>query len=153
MKKNEILTNIRSARIEHIKWVERAKALVQGTYEIKEEHIPVEVTACNFSQWFYGSGQILLSILNEEIVTKLEEQHKELHYSYMKIFKIYFNVSGQSFFEKLLKKPKKITIEAKENAEEALEELQNISKSLIEHLNLIEQNINQLDDEDLKELY
>jgi hypothetical protein len=149
MDKIDILKNIRAARRAHVIWVDRAKALVNGL-EITKDQIPLDVTSCDFGKWFYCDGQILLSIFTEEAIKTLENKHKELHDIYMKIFKIYFNTSDFSFWEKLLKKKKRISAGDEHNALAYVRNLEEVSSELISYLNIIEKKINSIDEENIK---
>ncbi len=145
MKKEEVLKNIRAARRSHVMWVDRARSLVNG-FPVNKEQIPLEVTSCDFGQWFYCDGQILLVIFSEESIKKLENKHRELHDSYMKIFKIYFDTSNQSFIAKLLKRRKKISDRERHLALEDLQKLEKVSDELVSYLNIIEKRMNQIDE-------
>ncbi len=145
MKKEEVLKNIRAARRSHVMWVDRARSLVNG-FPVNKEQIPLEVTSCDFGQWFYCDGQILLVIFSEDSIKKLENKHRELHDSYMKIFKIYFDTSNQSFIAKLLKRRKKISDREQHLAMEDLQKLENVSDELVSYLNIIEKRMNQIDE-------
>lgn len=152
MEKSEVLISIRVARREHIIWVDNAKALVNGL-DVKKEQIPIAITACNFGKWFYCDGQILLSLFTEHAVKKLDNKHKELHDTYMKIFKIYFSVGKRSFLAKLLKRKKKITANEEYNALVYLADLEKISDELISYLNIIEKKLNTISEEKFRTLH
>jgi hypothetical protein len=152
MKKHKVLDNIRAARLAHVKWVDRARRLVDGG-DITEDEIPVEATSCDFGHWFYSDGQVLLAIFSAASVKKLEAKHKELHQTYTKIFKIYFDTSSQSFFEKLFNKRKKISEKDKMDAHEELAYLEGISEELIAYLNIFEKNLNSIEEKDFEKLY
>jgi len=149
MKKEDFLKNIRLAKKSHILWVERAKKLVNGL-PIGEDEIPLEPTSCAFGQWFYGDGQVMLAIFSQASIKKLEDKHKELHTSYLKIFKIYFDLSTQGFFSKLLKRPKKISDIDRRIAMDELDNLEKISEEMVSYLNIIDARINQVEAEDLE---
>ena len=151
MEKSDVLRSIRSARREHVIWVDRAKALVNGL-TIRKEQIPLEITECSFGKWFYCDGQVLLSLFTEEAVKKLENKHKELHDAYMKIFKIYFPVTKRSLWKKLLNQKHKITATDEYNALVYLRNLEEISQELISYLNIIEKKLNALDEDKFKKL-
>jgi hypothetical protein len=149
MTKSEIVSKIRAARVAHIQWVQRAKSLVNGL-PTNEEDIPLTPDSCSFGKWFYSDGQILLAIFNEKVVRELEHLHNELHDEYMSIFKIYFDTSEMSFFEKLLKTKKKLTDKDKNKAVKHLKNLEKISDELIKNLNIIETKINMADEKTLE---
>jgi len=149
MEKVDVLKNIRSARRAHVIWVDRAKALVNGL-KVTKDQIPLEVTSCEFGKWFYCDGQILLSIFTEDAIKTLENKHKELHDIYMKIFKIYFNTSDFSFWEKLLKKKRKVSAADEHNALAYVRNLEEVSNELISYLNIIEKKINTINEDDFE---
>ena len=149
MEKLDVLKNIRSARRAHVIWVDKAKALVNGLTVTKDQ-IRLEVTSCEFGKWFYCDGQILLSIFTEDAIKTLENKHKELHDIYMKIFKIYFNTSDFSFWEKLLKKKRKVSAADEHNALAYVRNLEEVSNELISYLNIIEKKINTINEDDFE---
>ncbi len=55
MKKEEIITHLRAAKSAHIKWLQKAKLLINGV-DIEEDAIPVNSTECKFGKWFYTNG-------------------------------------------------------------------------------------------------
>ena len=144
MKKTEIVQKIRSARLAHVQWVQRAKSLVKGL-PIKEEDIPLTSDACSFGKWFYSDGQILLAIFNEKHVRELEVLHTNLHEEYMSIFKIYFDLSDIGFFAKLFKRGRKVSEIEKKEALLHLASLEKVSNELIGTLNSMETRINMAD--------
>lgn len=152
MKKQKVLENIRAARLAHVKWIDRARLLVSGG-EISESEIPLESTSCDFGHWFYSDGQVLLAIFSAASVKKLESKHKELHQTYMKIFKIYFDTSDQSFFSKLFNRRKEISEREKLMAHEELVYLEEVSDELIAYLNIFEKNLNKVNEKDFEKFY
>jgi len=145
MKKDEIVHKIRLARLAHVKWVQRAKSLVNGI-PIKEEDIPLTPDACQFGKWFYSDGQILLTIFNNKTVKELEDLHNQLHEEYMNIFKIYFDLTNLNFFSKLLNQGKKISKEEIQKSKVHIRSLEEISEILIKKLNIMETKINMADE-------
>ncbi len=143
--KREVLKNIRSARREHVKWVYRAKKLVNGL-EVSKKDIPLKITSCEFGKWFYGDGQILLYIFKEEAIEKLDAKHRELHDIYINIFKIYFNSSKRTLWEKLLGRSKKISATQEQEAIKYLAQLEEVSVELVSYLNIIEKKITLIDE-------
>ncbi len=146
MKKEEIVQKMRLARLAHVKWVQRAKSLVNGL-PIKEEDIPLTPDSCEFGKWFYSDGQILLAIFNNKSVREVETLHNKLHEEYMSIFKIYFDLSNINFFAKLLKQGKKVSKEERLKAKLHIKSLEKISDTLIKKLNIMETKINMAEPE------
>ncbi|HHD75383.1 MAG TPA: hypothetical protein ENK95_01005 [Campylobacterales bacterium] len=145
MQKSQIVDKIRAARFAHIQWVQRAKSLVNG-FAIKEEDIPLTADSCTFGSWFYSDGQVLLAIFNEKVVKEIETLHHNLHDEYFNIFKIYFDLSNLSFFQKLLQTKKQISDKEQKKAEQSLKRLEKISEELVKNLNIVETKINMADE-------
>ena len=140
MQKNEVLDHLRAAKTAHIKWVQRAKLLING-FEIPKEAIPVDSTECKFGQWFYSDAQKLNALSNNplECMAHIENLHFKLHDVYLQIYKIYFK-EKQGFFAKLFK-PSKVSDLEHEKAERLYDEMEHISKQLLEEINRLERRL------------
>ncbi|NOR57929.1 MAG: hypothetical protein GQ474_05335 [Sulfurimonas sp.] len=153
MDKEHILEHLRAAKSAHIKWVQKAKLLINGI-DVKEDSIPVDSTECKFGQWFYSEGQILNALSNNpvECMVKIERLHFNLHDVYMNIFNIYFNKPKGGFFSKLF--GKKITIEDYEadKAKQYYANLEIISQELLEEINRLERRLIAVPEERIKQL-
>ncbi|MDQ7060191.1 MAG: CZB domain-containing protein [Sulfurimonas sp.] len=106
MDKESILNQLRSAKVAHLKWVQRAKSLIEGT-PVAKEAIPLDYTDCAFGKWFYSDGQDIILMPGMSVMDSIGEKHTDLHQIYFKIFQVYFGEGGRSFFSKLLKMKKK----------------------------------------------
>ena len=140
LNKADTLEQLRNAKKAHVKWVQRAKALIEGL-PVEKEQIPVDCTACAFGEWFYSDAQKLNAIPNMTCLKEIETQHFELHDIYMKIFKIYFSDTGRSLFSKLLGTQKKITESEKEMAQEYFRQLKETSERLLEQIEKLERRL------------
>ena len=140
MQKSEVLDHLRAAKTAHIKWVQRAKLLING-FEIPKEAIPVDSTECKFGQWFYSDAQKLNALSNNplECMTQIETLHFKLHDIYLQIYKIYFK-ENRSIFAKIFK-PNNISDLEYEKAERLYDEMENISKQLLEEINRLERRL------------
>jgi len=147
MTKNEILKNLNLARTAHLAWVRKAQLLVHSTDAISKNQLPLKANDCSFGNWFFNAGQVLFCIMSEKLVKGVENTHEELHNSYLKIFKIYFDQEENRLF--ILERPKEIDPLLQKKAEKELRNLENISEELIALLDRIESNFTQLDDDDL----
>jgi len=145
--KNEILKNLNLARKAHITWVEKAQLLVHGVHPMSKNQLPLQAKNCSFGNWFSNTGQVLFYIMSEKLLKSIENKHEELHNSYLKIFKIYFNQKENTLF--ILERPKTIDALSQIKAEKELRNLENISEEFIALLDRIESNFTQLEDKDL----
>ncbi|MFT7859759.1 MAG: CZB domain-containing protein [Sulfurimonas sp.] len=155
MKKEEVLEHLRAAKSAHIKWVQKAKLLINGV-EVKEDSIPVDSTECKFGQWFYSDGQILNSLSNNplECMQSIEKLHFDLHDQYLKIFNIYFSEEKKGgFFAKLFGfKRKTISSTEHELAETYYHEMAEISKKLLDEINRLERRLIAIPEEKIEQL-
>ena len=154
MKKEEILNHLRAAKDSHIRWVRNAKLLVNGM-DIDKNAIPIDHTGCKFGQWFYKEGQMLNGLPNNSIesMKKIEDLHSQLHDTYLKIFNIFFSKKKGGFFSKLFGfNKKKINEEDLNKAKEYLKELEQISKELVNEINILERRIIALPEEKIENL-
>ena len=144
MKKEDVLHHLRAAKSAHIKWVQKAKMLINGI-EVSEDAIPVNSTECKFGIWFYSDGQILNSLSNNplECMQSIESLHFELHDIYLKIFSIYFSENKKpGFFAKLFGFNKKnITSIEQEKAKEYFHNMEQISHELLDEINRLERRL------------
>lgn len=140
MNREETLEQLTAAKKAHIKWVNRAKSLVQGI-PVEKDAIPVDSTECKFGQWFYGEGQKLNAMPSMDCLGKIEALHTQLHDLYIKIFKIFFGESNRSFFSKLFKVKSKVSDHDKEIAQEYFLQLEGVSKSLLEEIGKLERRL------------
>ena len=146
MEKENLLNELRSAKVAHLKWVQRAKSLISGM-PVEKEAIPLDYTDCVFGKWFYSVGQEIALLPGMSVIDTIGEKHTALHNMYFKIFQIYFGDTGRSFFSKLLKMKKKVSRAEEEMALQYYNELEGISKELLEVIGRLERRINALGEE------
>lgn len=154
MDKEHTIEHLRAAKAAHIRWVQKAKLLISGL-EVQEDSIPVDSTECKFGKWFYGKGQILNSLSNNppECMAKIETLHFQLHDTYLKIFSVYFDKKEDGFFAKLFGiKRKSINEHEKQAAKTYYNEMEGISKKLIDEINRLERRLLAVPDEKIKNL-
>ena len=150
MNKAETVEHLHSAKKAHVKWVQRAKALIEGL-PVEKEAIPVDCTECKFGQWFYGDGQNLNAIPSMDCLHEIETLHFNLHDMYMKIFKVYFGEMNRSFFSKLFNLKKTVTESDKEVARNYYEQLLAISHQLIEVIDKLERRLHAMSSDAFEE--
>jgi hypothetical protein len=139
MDKVNTLELLGTAKREHIKWVQRAKLLIEGL-PIDENAIPLGCTDCAFGKWFYGESHKLNALGNMECLGDIEKAHFVLHDQYTKIFKIYF-ADDRSFLSKLFHSKKKITEQEREIAKEHFNKLQIASNEVLEVIGKLERRL------------
>lgn len=149
MTKKEILTQLRAAKTAHIQWRSYAQALISGL-PVDQDHVPVIHTTCKFGKWYYGPGQQLASLSAYEAI---ETPHEMLHQIYMRIFKILFTEEDRSILQKLFGSKGKLDKKKQEEAESLMQNLLSVSRTLLEAINLLEQEVMNLTEEELAELY
>jgi len=155
MEKEQVLEHLRAAKAAHIKWVQKAKLLINGL-DIDEGAIPVDSTECKFGKWFYSDGQILNALSNNpmECMQSIESLHFNLHDMYLKIFRIYFSEEKKAgFFAKLFgMKRKEPSASEKQLANSYYEEMEQISRALLDEINRLERRLIAVSAEKIKNL-
>ncbi len=154
MEKEIVLNHLRTAKAAHIRWVQKAKLLINGL-DVDEDAIPVDSTECKFGKWFYSDGQVLNALSNNplECMSKIESLHFQLHDIYLQIFNIYFNKPKSGFFTMLFG-TKKTTLNQGEirGAKAYYEELEQISKELLDEINRLERRLIAVSEDKIKSL-
>jgi len=140
MDKEATLSELGAAKKAHIKWVNRARSLIEGI-PVEKDAIPMDSTECQFGTWFYGEGQKLNAFASMDCLGTIEAFHFQLHDIYMKIFKLYFGEDRRSFFSKLLGKKKKVSDQEKEIARDYFLQLEAVSKQLLEEIGKLERRL------------
>jgi len=153
MNKEHVVEQLRAAKSAHIKWVQKAKLLINGI-DVEKDAIPVNSTECNFGKWFYSDAQALNALSNNpmECMASIEQLHFELHDVYMNIFSIYFSKPDDGFFSKIFGKKKKVSADEAQIAQQYFSKLEEISKMLLDEINRLERRVLAVSDEKIKEL-
>ena len=153
MTKAETLNQLRLAKAAHVSWVQRAKLLIEG-FAINENSIPVNSTECGFGKWFYSDGQSLNCIRNIPIdcMQDIETLHFNLHDIYLNIYRVYYNTDKQGFFSKMFGQKRKVTAAEIVLAKKYYDEMEQVSKALVQSLNLMERRINVLSEKEISSL-
>ena len=155
MKKEDIIGHLRAAKSAHIKWVQKAKLLINGV-DIEEGAIPIDSTECKFGKWFYSDGQMLNALSNNplECMNTIEKLHFDLHDKYLNIFNVYFSENKkQGFFAKLLGFKRKSISDAEHTiAKNYYDEMEEISRLLLEEINRLERRLLVVSDEKIEAL-
>ena len=150
MNKAETVKQLHQAKKAHVKWVQRAKALIEGL-PVEKDAIPVDCTECKFGQWFYGEGQNLNAIPGMDCLHDIETLHFALHDVYMKIFKVYFGEMNRSFFSKLFNMKKSVSERDKQVARDYYDQMLDISHQLLEVIDRLERRLHAMTSETFSE--
>jgi hypothetical protein len=149
MTKKEILMQLRAAKTAHIQWRSYAQALMAGL-PVDQDHVPVVSTTCKFGKWYYGAGQSLSSLSAYEAI---ELPHDALHQIYMRIFKILFSEQDRSLFQKLFGTKGQLDKKRQVEAEALMQHLLSVSRTLLDAIALLEQEVMNLSDEEIEALF
>ncbi|MDF1879118.1 CZB domain-containing protein, partial [Sulfurimonas sp. SAG-AH-194-C20] len=151
----DVLGHLRAAKAAHIKWVQKAKLLINGL-DIEESSIPIDSTECKFGKWFYSDGQMLNALSNNplECMKRIEDLHFDLHDMYLNIFNVYFAENKKSgFFAKIFGFNKKTISDAEHTlAEGYYEKMEVISRELLDEINRLERRLIAISDQKIEAL-
>lgn len=142
MTKTDALQRLRSAKTAHLQWRARAQALVAGV-SIDEDKLPMLHTDCKFGQWYYGDGQDLSSL---EAFKSIESPHELLHAVYMKLFQTLHGEDDRSGWAKLFGSKADFKDKQIAEAKRHLDELVDISKTLLSTIEVLESELKDMDD-------
>lgn len=119
VEKRNILSEVRKAKAAHIKWRSYAYALVAGL-DIEPDYAPLDHTDCAFGKWYHGPGREHFGHL--DTYAGIDVPHRILHKIYHRIF--HLAQEGQ-----------------RSEAEQEAKRLTELSRQVIESLELVEQEI------------
>ena len=140
MVENSALAAIRKAKVAHIKWRSYAQALIAGV-EVTDDKVPKMHTECDFGKWYYGSGKNALGHLDS--FKGIEAPHEMLHAIYGKIFDALHGGERHSLVERVFSSKSSLEWKRMEIARGYIDELVNVSETLLEAINLLEDEIRQ----------
>ncbi len=144
--REEIISNLRNAKRSHMKWVSDVQILIHlGDLDEAKSTIPVNYTACEFGEWYYGDGQ---KLSNYSEYSDIEEIHQLVHDTYLQIYSLYkIKIDGSIF-----NSAKKQKAEREEKAKKLELILKQYSKLLFELLIILENKIKSLSDDEVNHL-
>jgi len=137
MNLEDIVSHLGNARIAHLRWVERAEALVKGL-PLDKAQVPVLSTDCIFGQWYHGEGRALSTLTS---YAALDAPHKKLHGTYQDIFKLLYGDDDRSMLGKLFGSSKSYKKDRVEDAAALLPRLKTESKAVLQALELLEREV------------
>lgn len=88
---NKLRSEIVQREVDHLKWAIALNALLTDD-TVNELHVETDPHKCGFGQWYYGDGRKEAESLVPQLsglLTQIEEPHKTLHESAVKIDKIF----------------------------------------------------------------
>ncbi|MCF6366620.1 MAG: CZB domain-containing protein [Bacteroidales bacterium] len=142
MTKKDFLDALTDARTAHVKWHAYAQALAMGI-ESGAEKLPQLYTDCTFGKWYYSTGHFL-SFMPE--FREIEPIHENLHKLYIQIYQKYLSPDKVGLFFNSAKakarKQKEMNI--------MVVQLKEISNILLDKMTLVETNLNNMSDDDLR---
>lgn len=119
MQKSEILTMLLKAKQMHLEWRIHAENLINGM-ELNDVKAPVDGHSCDFGVWCQGPGRSCLNLLDRyELVL---ETHQVMHAVYQQIYDLAMQHNLQE-------------------AQSRMVELTQASDTLLEALDLLEQEV------------
>lgn len=144
MTKSEFLTELQNAKSAHIKWYEYAKAIAEER-ETGEENKPCTDDDCPFGKWYYGVGSLLNFMTSFK---EIEPLHTKLHKNYKKIYEKYLQPEKHGLFVNSEKEKIRKSLELNSMAME----LKDISNSLINKLDEVENKLSAMDEQELAKM-
>ncbi|MFT5661731.1 MAG: hypothetical protein ACI9TV_002378 [Sulfurimonas sp.] len=153
MNKTEILIKLNDAKIAHKEWVKKAELLMDG-YDMNIDAIPVSERECSFGIWFYKDCKELKNcvLIAADTISKIESIHTQLHDTYAMIYKIFYASYETSLLTKLFGTKRKIDPKKVKQAQPYIEKLESFSEHLLQELTQIEEKIQAVNDEELKNI-
>ncbi len=148
MTKEEILTQLRTAKTAHMQWLSDALALISGL-AAERDHVPIAHTDCQFGKWYFGAGQRLSGF---SAYHAIEAPHELLHQTYARIFGILAAEDSRPLIARLLGSKGKLTKKRRKEADDLMQNLLSVSRMLLESIALLEQAVQSATDEELKTL-
>jgi len=143
MNQYSLLQHVFDAKKAHLRWVKRARHLVEGL-PVDKEFVPLKATSCLFGKWLYSEGVVLNQISKtNKLMQKIELMHNELHDTYQNIYEIFFiNPNEKSLIHKFFTlNASKVSNNEQEKAKIYFKYLQRASEELMSLLTELEKEI------------
>ena len=141
MTKYDALEHLDLARRSHIKWLNRAKSMVEGKNMVRDPH-PLSSSACMFGMWFNKEGKKLYKILNIDGDVNIHRIHEKLHEKYLNIYEIYFgSAEGIIYNQKVSLAKRKVSKKEDKKAKLLMKELRELSYQMIEEIIHLESRV------------
>lgn len=146
MFKSSAIDNLENAKRSHIKWVNRAKAMVDSKNAIRDPH-PMSNFECSFGKWFMGDGEKIYKLLGTSGFEEIDKLHQLLHDRYLLIYELYFG-SAEGIIYNQKAKLEKINVSkmVDDMARAHFQELRDLSYKMIQKIEELEDAINSSSD-------
>jgi len=155
MNKQDVLENIKKAKVVHKDWLEKAKSIFKGD-GFREDQNPLSDHECEFGVWFYSDAQKLSKLSNNPLscMQNIERLHKSVHDIYKTIFYTYYPQEQKSgllskFFTQ---KAKKLSDEEQTFVSEQIALLEAHSSEILEELSRLERRLDAVSEEKIAAL-
>ncbi len=88
---NKLRADLEKKYVDHLLWAKEVNKLLTDE-NVKELNVETDYRKCAFGKWYYGDGRMEIERIAPElkgILDKIDEPHKELHLSAIKISEVY----------------------------------------------------------------
>jgi len=144
MTKQEVINQIRQAKMGHKRWVSYAKALHLGI-PVDKKAVPMVETECGFGKWYYGDAAIFSDF---DSFQAIEQPHSLLHNQYMQLFK----ARKQPIKSGLFVSSKSAAKQKADKLDKMMGQLLQVSEMLLESLKEFENEVKNMSDTEISQL-
>ena len=141
MNKYATLEHLENARRGHIKWLNRAKSIIDGGSVVRDPH-PLASTECAFGLWFNKEGTKLYDTLQIEGLDTIHSLHHQLHDKYLLIYETFFGSAEGVVYDRKAKLTKRnVRQEEEDKAKEHFLELRELSYKMLQEIENLQKHI------------
>ena len=141
MNRQKTLEHLENARRGHIKWLNRAKSIIDGALVVRDPH-PLASTECAFGLWFNKEGEGLYNALDIDGLETIHSLHDQLHEKYLLIYEIFFgSAEGVVYDRKARLTKRNVQQEQEEMAKQYFAELRELSYLMLQEIENLQKQI------------
>ena len=141
MNKSKTLEHLDNARRAHIKWLNRAKSIIDGALVVRDPH-PLASTECAFGLWFNKEGTNLYDTLQIEGLETIHSLHNQLHDKYLLIYETFFGSAEGIVYDRKAKLTKRNVLKTEEDqAKQHFTELRELSYMMLQEIENLQKHI------------
>lgn len=133
--KDTYIQDIRTARMQQLKWTNQIKLMVSGVLSQKDA-LPLNQSDCPFGKWLYEKAMIFTTVGSREIVDEMITLHTQCYDIYLDIHNILFTAEKGGFIG--IFGSKKPSANAVKLAQNEYEKLVAVSDKLIDRIRVFE---------------